>query len=62
MKNIDIGGLDKQIEYLFQCKPLPEADIKQLCERVLIDPDSGQINSFIITQRRPRSRPCHCMR
>lgn len=35
MKNVDIGGLDKQIEYLFQCKPLPEADIKQLCERVI---------------------------
>jgi hypothetical protein len=34
MKNTDIGGLDKQIEYLFQCKPLPEADIKQLCEKV----------------------------
>ena len=41
MKNIDIGGLEKQIEYLFQCKPLPEADIKQLCERVHFLTNSG---------------------
>ena len=41
MKNIDIGGLDKQIEYLFQCKPLPETDIKQLCEKVSINFTQG---------------------
>jgi serine/threonine-protein phosphatase 2A catalytic subunit len=25
--------LDRQIEQLLQCKPLPEADIKALCEK-----------------------------
>jgi hypothetical protein len=62
MKNHDIGGLDKQIEYLFQCKPLPEADIKQLCEKVHAQINSGQINPLIITQRRPCPSTSHRMR
>ncbi len=31
----DIAGLDKQIEILMSCKPLPENEIKQLCEKVI---------------------------
>lgn len=27
----DYGNLDKQIAQLFDCKPLPEAEVKQLC-------------------------------
>jgi serine/threonine-protein phosphatase 2A catalytic subunit len=30
----DNNNLDRQIEQLMQCKPLPEAEIKQLCEKV----------------------------
>lgn len=29
----DIANLDKQIETLFQCKPLPESQVKALCEK-----------------------------
>lgn len=31
----DIGGLDKQIETLLECKPLSEQAVKQLCEKVI---------------------------
>lgn len=30
----DIHVLDKQIETLMDCKPLPETEVKQLCEKV----------------------------
>jgi hypothetical protein len=30
----EIPGLDVQIETLLSCKPLPEQQVKQLCERV----------------------------
>ena len=30
----DIANLDKQIEILLTCKPLPEIQIKQLCDKV----------------------------
>ena len=30
----EIPGLDAQIETLLSCKPLPELQVKQLCERV----------------------------
>ena len=30
----DIGHLDKQIETLMDCKPLPESEVKALCEKV----------------------------
>lgn len=30
----DIPALDKQIETLMECKPLPETEVKQLCEKV----------------------------
>ena len=30
----DIGGLDKQIEILMECKPLAETEVKALCEKV----------------------------
>lgn len=31
----EISSLDKQIEQLYQCKPLNESEMKQLCEKVL---------------------------
>jgi serine/threonine-protein phosphatase 2A catalytic subunit len=33
LKIEDISILDKHIETLMECKPLSEADVKQLCER-----------------------------
>ena len=30
----NIAGLDKQIATLFECKPLPETEIKLLCDKV----------------------------
>ena len=29
-----IAALDEQIALLFECKPLPEADIRELCAKV----------------------------
>lgn len=31
---IDSSNLDRQIEQLMQCRPLPEAEIRGLCEKV----------------------------
>ena len=33
----DIDTLDEQIKVLLSCKPLPESDVKTLCERVSTD-------------------------
>ena len=30
----DISNIDKQIETLLECKPLSEAEVKALCEKV----------------------------
>jgi hypothetical protein len=30
----DIENIDKQLEQLFDCKPISEAEIKSLCEKV----------------------------
>ena len=30
----ELHGLDKQIDILMECKPLPENEVKQLCEKV----------------------------
>jgi len=30
----DVGNLDKYIEQLMECKPLAEAEVRQLCEKV----------------------------
>ena len=30
----EVDNLDKAIEVLFDCKPLPESQIKALCEKV----------------------------
>ena len=32
----DHSNLDRQIEEILTCKPLPEAEIKALCEKVLL--------------------------
>lgn len=33
LTSTDIGNLDRHIEQLLSCKPLPEADVKALCEK-----------------------------
>jgi len=33
LANSDVMNLDKQIEHLLECKPLPEAEVKALCEK-----------------------------
>jgi hypothetical protein len=33
----DIAGLDAQIETLISCKPLPEAEVRALAEKVKIN-------------------------
>ncbi len=30
----DVTNLDRQIEHLYECKPLAEAEVKALCEKV----------------------------
>ena len=34
ISSTDIGNLDKYIEQLMDCKPLGEAEVKSLCEKV----------------------------
>ncbi len=34
MKQFDSHNLDRQIESILKCKPLPEAEVKGLCEKV----------------------------
>lgn len=34
LNNSDISNLDRQIADLMDCKPLPEAEVKFLCEKV----------------------------
>ena len=36
LSNQDIGNLDKSISDLFECHPLPEAEVKFICEKVFI--------------------------
>jgi len=33
LANSDVMNLDRQIEHLLECKPLPEAEVKALCEK-----------------------------
>jgi len=33
LANSDVTNLDRQIEHLLECKPLPEAEVKALCEK-----------------------------
>lgn len=45
LNNSDIGNLDRQIAELMECKPLPEAEVKFLCEKareILIDESNVQ--------------------
>ena len=35
----DHSNLDRQIEEILTCKPLPEAEIKALCEKVILPLD-----------------------
>lgn len=31
----EVSNIDKQIADLFECKPLPEIEVKALCEKVI---------------------------
>ena len=35
LNNQDIGNLDKSINNLFECQPLPEAEVKFICEKAI---------------------------
>ena len=35
LSSSDIGNLDKSISNLFECNPLPEAEVKFICDKVL---------------------------
>jgi len=52
----EIASLDEQIEVLFSCKPLPESQIKILCDKVSPDADATRPRHSPLgpTQARPR--------
>jgi serine/threonine-protein phosphatase 2A catalytic subunit len=57
----EIGNLDRQIEILMECKPLPENEVKQLCERVsgnstLCQDSQASLNFETHALTRPRYR------
>lgn len=33
----DIGDVDVWITHLMECKQLPEADVKKLCDKVMVE-------------------------
>jgi len=48
----DISNLDRQIEQLYKCKPLSEAEVKALCEKVT----STFSDIFMLGQRSSHTR------
>lgn len=34
----DHSGVDRQIATLLTCKPLPESEVRELCEKVVVGP------------------------
>jgi hypothetical protein len=43
------GGIDDQIERLMQCKPLPEPEVRALCEKakeILMEESNVQVLCF----------------
>lgn len=38
LNNEDIATLDRQIEQLVEFKPVPEHEVKILCEKVIMNP------------------------
>ena len=48
LNNEDISTLDRQIEQLTDYKPIPEHEVKQLCDKVDTQFDSGSFNSIAI--------------
>jgi len=49
----DVTNLDRQIEQLLECKPLPEAEVKHLCEKVQTAHFLLFFNIFLKGQRSP---------
>lgn len=45
LNNEDISTLDRQIEQLIDFKPIPEHEVKMLCEKVGIIPALGEFFS-----------------
>lgn len=35
LTSADASNLDRQIQHLYTCKPLPESEVKALCEKVI---------------------------
>ena len=42
----DYANLDRQIADMLKCKPLPELEVKALCEKVVHSPNLGQGDSY----------------
>ena len=42
----ELHGLDKQIDILMECKPLPENEVKQLCEKVSLQYSINENSNF----------------
>lgn len=43
----EIAQMDKQIEILMDCKPLPETEVKTLCEKVCYPVNSNRFMSLL---------------
>jgi dissimilatory sulfite reductase (desulfoviridin) alpha/beta subunit len=57
LSNEDISILDKQIDMLFEFKPIPEHEVKALCEKVGLN--SGITNPFSRLRKScPRNPMC----
>ena len=48
----DIKYLDTQIETLLSCKPLPEVEVKRMCEKVSIIQSSSVLITFSLMDAR----------
>ena len=65
LNNEDISLLDKQIEQLIDFKPIPEHEVKGLCEKVRPPPltkSIGQGDPVQRDERAARALPGDCMR
>jgi hypothetical protein len=63
LNNEDISLLDKQIEQLIDFKPIPEHEVKGLCEKVMpLINLLGQGDSLERDERAARALPSDCLR
>lgn len=57
----DYNNLDRQIADMFKCKPLPELEVKALCEKVITQFILGQRNLNIISKCCSSKSTCSCL-